>query len=230
MEIMWRIGLFIFLELFYASMPLGAGEVPCPPWNNSSPEKITPAELPAKLAAILRYHKGNGFFTKFEGEKRVPILQRPLRSSGELIFLPHQGLYRKLINPFQQETLITLTAIRQRDERGNVETLDLSKLQPAKVLIDGFLAIFSGSWESIDERFQVSLSLENHQWTLGLQPKDSIMAQIITCIILEGERNQVLRLWVRESGGDVTRDQFFEQQILTPGQWQDYQGYFEWGR
>ena len=213
----------------FSPVHLGASEVPCPPWDSSAQEQIIPTEIPAKLAQILLYHKGYGLFAKFEEEKKVLILQRPLRSTGQLIFLPKKGIYRQLVTPFQQELLITTTAVQQRDYHGRVETMALDKLPFAKALVEGLLTVFSGSWESIHSHFQVYFFSADHQWKLGLIPKHTMMSQIISCIILEGEKHQVLSLWVRETNGDITHDQFTDAQILTPGQWGDYQLYFEWG-
>jgi hypothetical protein len=167
-------------------------------------------------------------FSKFEEEKKILILQRPLRSSGELIFLPQKGLYRKIITPIQQELVLTRAAIRRRDHRGRVEILDLDKLPAAKALIDGFLAVFSGLWEPIHTQFQVYFSSENPQWKLGLKPENTAMSHMIACIIMEGEREQIHRLWVRETTGDMTLDQFFQSQVLPPERWKDYRWHFEW--
>jgi hypothetical protein len=177
----------------------------------------------------LLYHKGYGLFAKFEEEKKVLILQRPLHSTGQLIFFPQKGFYRKLLTPFQQELLITTTAIQQRDEHGRVETMALDKLPFAKALVEGLLTVFSGTWESIHNHFQVYFFSADPPWMLGLRPKQNAMSQIISCIILEGEKHQVVHLWVHETNGDITHDRFLESQILTPEQWDDYRMQFEWG-
>jgi hypothetical protein len=176
----------------------------------------------------LLYHKGYGLRAKFEEEKKVLILQRPLRSTGQLIFLPQKGIYRQLVTPFQQELLITTTAVHQRDDRGRVETMALEKLPFAKALVEGFLTVFSGSWESIYSHFQVYFFSADPHWKLGLLPKPSMVSQLISCLILEGENHQVLNLWVHEANGDITHDRFIESQILTPDQWDHYRLQFEW--
>lgn len=226
---MRRFARWLFVFYVFASAHLGATEAPCPPWDTLSQAQLTRTEMPQELKRILAYHKGNGLFAKFVEEKKVLILQRPLRSSGELIFLPHKGLYRKLQTPFAQELLITTTAIQQRDASGRSETLALEKLPLAKALVEGFLAVFSGSVESMQTHFQGYFSSENHHWKLALKPIRAVMAQMISCMILEGEKEHVVRLLIQETNGDITRDQFFEPQILTPEQWGDYQRYFEWG-
>ncbi len=213
----------------FSSAHLGAGELPCPPWHNFAPEAILPPEIPARLTQILLYHKGYGLLANFAEEKKVLILQRPLRSTGQVIYLPQKGLYRQLVTPFQQELLITTTAVHQRDYQGRIETMALAKLPYAKALVEGLLTVFSGAWESIHSYFQVYFFSADPQWRLGLLPKHTMMSQIISCIILEGEKQQVLSLWVHETNGDITHDRFTDSQILTREQWGDYQSHFEWG-
>jgi len=169
------------------------------------------------------------YLLNLKKKKKVLMLQRPLRSSGELIFLPEKGLYRRLKTPFVQELLITTTTVQQRDTHGRVETLALEKLPLAKALVEGFLAVFSGSWDSLASHFRVYFSSENSHWKLGLTPIHTVMTQMISCILLEGEKEHVVRLWVRKTNGDVTRDQFLEPHVLAPEQWGDYQRHFEWG-
>jgi hypothetical protein len=166
---------------------------------------------------------------KFEEEKTIFMLQRPLRSTGQLIFVPQKGLYRHLVTPFQQELLITTTAVYQRDDQGKVEIMALEKLPFAKVLVEGFLTVFSGSWESLYHHFQVYFFSADPHWKLGLRPKHSMVSQLISCLILAGENHQVLNLWVHETNGDLTHDRFIESQILPPDHWDDYRLQFDWG-
>ena len=88
----------------------------------------------------------------------------------------------------------------------------LDKLPHARALVEGFLTVFSGTKPSI-AIFRYSQQIRNGE--LGLMPKHMMMSQIISCIILEGEKHQVLSLWVHETNGDVTHDRFTDSQILT---------------
>ena len=175
----------------FSSVALGAGELSCPPWENFAQEATRPTEIPAQLTQILLYHKGYGLFAKFAEEKKVLILQRPLRSTGQVIFLPQKGLYRQLVTPFQQELLLTTTAVHQRDYQGRVETMALDKLPYAKALVEGLLTVFSGAWESIHSHFQVYFLSADPQWRLGLLPKHTMMSQRVHYVILTARRPQV---------------------------------------
>jgi hypothetical protein len=226
---MWRFVAWLLSLFALTSGHLSASEISCPPWDNIPQHQITPTRIPEALEHVFLRHKGHGLLAKFEEEKTVLLLQKPLRSSGHLIFLPHKGLYRKLATPFQQELLITRTVVQQRDHHGKVETLALASLPPAQVMVEGLLTVFSGSWETIHAQFQVYFSPDTHQWTLGLTPKHTVLSKMISCMILEGKKDHVLRLSVRETNGDTTRTQFLESQILPPEQWGHYQSYFDFG-
>jgi hypothetical protein len=228
-SIMWRFAVWLLFLHIFCSTPVSATEASCPPWGTTSEADITGTVIPQDLKHILEHHKGKGLVAKFEEEKKIRILQRPLRSSGELIYLPDKGLYRRLTAPFKQELLITRTHLQQRDHHGRIEILTLDQLPLAKAIVDGLLMVFSGSLEAAQANFEGYFSSVNHHWKLGLKPRHSTMAQIISCLLIEGENEHALRLLIHEANGDLTVDQFIESQILTPEQWKDYRLQFEWG-
>jgi hypothetical protein len=203
---------------------------PCPQWSVLFQQQMSPTTIPEELERILAYHKGNGWFAKFAEEKTVMILKRPLRSSGELVFLPDKGLYRKLMTPFEQELLITPESIHQRDQSGRTEKVALEKLPAAKAFVEAFLTVFSGSWKALHSHFRVYFSSENRHWQLGLTPKHKVMATLISCIVLTGDDEHLVTLWVQETNGDLTYDRFKEPRILPHEQWAEYQPHFEWAR
>jgi outer membrane lipoprotein carrier protein LolA len=227
--ITWRLTLGVLLLSACSPLCIDASTTPCPPGDSFSQEQTLPTEIPAKLTQVLLSHKGYGLLAKFEEEKTILVLQRPLRSTGHLIFLPQKGLYRQLEAPFRQELLITTSAVHQRDDHGRVETMALEKVPFAKAMVEGFLTVFSGSWESLYRHFQVYFFAADPHWKLGLLPKHAMVSKLISCLILEGESQQMLHLWVHEANGDLTHDRFLESHILHPDHWDDYRLQFEWG-
>jgi hypothetical protein len=106
--------------------------------------------------------------------------------------------------------------------------MSLAKLPLATALVEGFLTVFSGSWESIQRHFQVYFFSAEPHWRLGLLPKHTMMSQVISCLIIEGQSRQMRSLWIHETNGDITHDRFTDSHLLTPEQWDDYRRYFEW--
>ncbi len=161
-------------------------------------------------------------------KKRIAVLRQPLSSSGHLVFIPSQGLYRQLQTPFAQELLITPDAIHQRDSQGRTEVFPLAQIPVAKAFAEAFLAVFSGSWTTLHTHFNVYFSSDGVQWQLGLKPSHKVMASVIACLVLEGVDERLSQLWVQESNGDVTYDQFLKPNLLSPEQWVAYRPQFEW--
>lgn len=212
-----------------AEKPSGA-TLPCADWDQRFPQPLTHATAPDALVRILAAHKGLGFSTTFSEEKRMTVLRKPLTSSGHLVFIPTRGLYRHLQHPFVQEILITPEAIHQRQAGARVTTLPLETLPGAKAFVGAFLALFSGSWDALLTHFAVSFAQDKSSWQLGLQPTNSAMEKMITCLVLEGTQTQLSALWMQERNGDVTYDRFLDAQLVPETQWPAYQSQFDWVR
>jgi len=146
---MWFVMFWLLAASFTASVVAAAQptmeSMPCADWTTRFQQRLTPTTAPETLVHLLASHKGLGFATPFAEEKRITVLRQPLMSTGQLIFLPTQGLYRQVQKPFTQELLITSEAIRQRSPYGGTKVLDLDKLPVARAFVGAFLALFAGS-------------------------------------------------------------------------------------
>lgn len=204
--------------------------MPCADWDQRFPQRLTQATAPDALVRILAAHKDLGFSTAFTEEKRMSVLRKPLTSSGQMLFIPTRGLYRHLQHPFAQDMLITPETIHQRQGSGRATTVSLETLPGAKAFVGAFLALFSGSWDTLLTHFEVYFAQDTEQWHLGLKPSDTAMAKMITCLALEGTQTQLGALWMQESNGDVTYDRFLDARMVPESQWAESQSQFDWAR
>jgi hypothetical protein len=211
-----------------AAAPSPTVSMPCADWHTRFPQRITQTTAPETLARLLASHKGLAFTTPFTEEKRITVLRHPLQSSGQLIFLPTQGLYRQLQKPFMQELLITPDAIHQRNANDSVTVVTLEKLPVAQAFVGAFLALFAGSWDALHKHFEVYFTQDQQRWQLGLKPSNEAMSRLISCLVLEGEQTRLVALWVQETNGDVTHDRFLDPQLVPQSRWADYQARFDW--
>jgi hypothetical protein len=225
---MWLVMLGLMLTLAMAAASAAAPPAPCADWDNRFQQSLTRATVPEALRRILAVHQDHGFTSHFAEAKHIGLLRHPLRSTGQLVFIPRQGLYRQLNSPFQQEMLITDRAIYQRYASGATETMALAKLPAAKAFVEAFLAVFSGSWDTLHTHFHVYFSAHESGWQLGLKPAHPVMAKVISCLVLDGEQERLLALHVQESNGDVTSDRFSDARILPESQWAAYRDRFHW--
>lgn len=225
---MWLVMLGLMLTSAMAAESAEAPPTPCADWDHRFQQPLTHTMVPEALRRILAVHQGQGFTSRFAETKHIGLLRRPLRSTGQLVFIPRQGLYRQLNSPFQQEMVITDSAIYQRYASGATETMALAKLPAAKAFVEAFLAVFSGSWDTLHTHFHVYFAARGSGWQLGLKPTHPMMAKLISCLVLEGEQERLLALHVQESNGDVTSDRFSDARILPESQWAAYRDRFHW--
>ncbi len=225
---MWLVMLVLLFTSAMAAESATAPPAPCADWDDRFQQPLTRTTVPEALRRILAVHQGHGFTSRFAEVKHIALLRRPLRSTGLLIFIPRQGLYRQLKSPFQQELLITDSAIYQRHASGATEALTLAKLPAAKAFVEAFLAVFSGSWDTLHTHFHVYFSAYGAEWQLGLKPAHTVMAKLIACLVLDGEREQLVALHVQETNGDITSDRFLDARILAESQWAAYRDRFDW--
>jgi hypothetical protein len=225
---MWFVLFWLLTTSAVAAVQPLKESTPCADWDTRFQQRLTQATAPETLVHLLASHKGLGFATPFTEEKRITVLRQPLMSSGQLIFLPTQGLYRQLQKPFAQELLITAEAIHQRSASGDTKVLDLDKLPVAQAFVGAFLALFAGSWDALHTHFEVYFAPDKQHWQLGLKPINEAMTQLISCLVLEGEQTQLIALWAQETNGDVTHDQFLDPRLVPETHWGDYRAQFEW--
>src|SRR5688572_3848939 len=100
---MWFVMLMLWLISAIGVESAPAPSAPCADWESRFQESLTRATVPEVLNRVLAVHQGHGFATRFTETKHIGLLRRPLRATGQLIFIPPQGLYRQLQSPFEQE-------------------------------------------------------------------------------------------------------------------------------
>ena len=144
----------------------------------------------------------------FAEEKKIKVLKRPLRSSGQIVFSSKLGLYRALKEPFEQEVLVTPQGLAQRDDKGKVEVIDVDKQPLAKGFIDAFLLVFSGSDRLLAEDFDLSFDGDESGWSMGFVPKKQPLSKFIASMVVTGKRGVLISLLVNEVNGDKTSTQF----------------------
>ena len=146
---------------------------------------------------------------RFDQEKRIKVLRRPLISDGRFLFAPRHGVYWHTLTPFETRFVITPKGIRQQSAQKEPLVIDATEQPVIHGFTKVFLALFSGDTRELEDRFEVFFSGSASQWRIGLKPKGRIMARLIDRIVLEGtEHIETLR--VTERSGDVTLISFSE--------------------
>jgi hypothetical protein len=152
-------------------------------------------ELLQLLAA--RRH-GHVTFTEVQ---QLAMLDRPLESSGELLYEAPDRLEKRTLKPKAQTLILehgVLTA--RRGHRTHVmELRDYPQVVP---FVESIRATLAGDRAALERYFRVQFDGTLGAWTLLLVPVDATLAGAVKDIRIEGERDVVRTVEIRQRDGD----------------------------
>ena len=137
----------------------------------------------------------------FRERQHLAVLDRPLLSSGELIYDAPGRLEERLITP-HPETLIAAgdRLLVERDGRRRV--LDLSNAKGVAALIGSLRATLAGDDAALQRDFRVDFRGGVARWTLRLTPRSAALARHVAAIRIDGARGELRRVVIRAANGD----------------------------
>ena len=143
---------------------------------------------------------------QFTQERELAGFSRSLRSSGHFVAVRDKGVIWTTEQPFPAELTISADAIRERVEGRRQTILDATREPALRQINDILLSLLQGDVERLQAQFAVDGSIDDQGWNLQLSPQAQ-MASLIGQISLSGNQ-QIERVEIRESGGDVSRIHF----------------------
>jgi hypothetical protein len=166
------------------------------PLSAVSPQSSDP--LDALLAQLAHRRHGHVAFSEVQ---YLAVLDRPLESSGELVYDAPDRLEKRTLVP-RPETLVlehgTLSATSGRRTR----TLALTAYPQLAPLIESLRATLAGDRAALERAFEVRLDGDGSRWTLHLAPRDAAAARLVTEVLIAGERAELRSVEIRQVDGD----------------------------
>ena len=154
--------------------------------------------LDALMSELGARRHGHVSFTEVE---YLAVLDRPLESSGELLYEAPDRLEKRTLSP-RPETLVlahgTLSATRGKRTR----TLDLAAYPQLAPLVEGLRATLAGDRAALERLFSVRLDQDLLRWTLALAPRDAASARLVREVRISGEQADVKTVEVLQADGD----------------------------
>jgi Outer membrane lipoprotein carrier protein LolA-like len=169
-----------------------AGASPCPAETSQPPEY----QQLLKLLAARRH--GHVTFTEVQ---QLAILDRPLESSGELLYEAPDRLEKRTLKPRAETLVLEHGVLRaQRGHRTRVMALrDFPQVAP---FIESIRATLAGDGAALERLFRVEFEGTLAHWSLLLVPIDAKLAAAVREIRIEGERDAIRSVVIRQSDGD----------------------------
>jgi len=164
--------------------------------------------LPSALAADADFdrlmstlaQRKHGHVT-FVEKKFIALLDRPVESSGELLYAAPDHLEKRTLKPKPESLVLeggTVTAQRGRHHY----TLDLKQYPQVVPFIESIRATLAGDRAALERVFKVDFNGSFEQWTLGLVPLDPQLGKTVKEIHIEGTRDVIHSVEILEADGD----------------------------
>lgn len=150
------------------------------------------------MAGLAENPQGAATFTE---KKFISILDQPIESSGELLFIAPTRLEKRTLKPKPESMVLdggTLTIERGRRKH----VLQLTDYPEVAGMIESIRATLAGDRKALERVYQLALDGGDERWTLVLTPLDPKVGAVIALIRMEGARNEVRSVEILQADGD----------------------------
>ena len=182
-----------------AWLSFGTGAFAAAPGSSTAAPADTAALDQVLQLLALRRH-GHVTFTEVH---QLAMLDHPLQSSGELLYDAPDRLEKRTLAPKPEDLLLehgVLTA--QRGNHRHVLSLrDYPRVVP---FVESIRATLAGDRAALERYFTLQFSGSVARWTLELEPRDATLARTVQRVRIEGERDVIRTVEIRQSDGDLS--------------------------
>jgi hypothetical protein len=138
---------------------------------------------------------------EFVEQQFLKVLDHPLESSGELRYDAPDRLEKRTLEP-RRETLVLAGSTLTTERNGHARTLDLQRYPQVLPFVESIRATLAGDRAALEKVFHLELSGSLERWTLTLEPLDHDLARNVKQVQIDGMRDQLIRVEIRQPDGD----------------------------
>ena len=201
-------GLFVALTLPLACTLLNvvtsasASAAATQPAASSSDTQLV-QQIAAKLA------QASGIRAQFTQTQTLSAMNRPLVSTGSLVFLRERGVIWQIDTPYKATWVITDAGVNQVDANGQrVKTTQPQQGARGVAQVSKMMrAMLGGDLSALYSQFDVKAEGTPAQWRMQLAPNQPQLAQAIKGLQMEGG-DYLKTLRITLANGDVTQIEF----------------------
>lgn len=134
-------------------------------------------------------------------EDHLAVLDRPVRSSGELLYDRPDRLEKRTLAPHPASLILEHgTVTIQSGSRKHV--VALSAYPQIAPFIESLRATLAGDRHALEQIFQVTFEGDLDRWTLTLVPLDAKLQGVVQQIRIEGARDELHVVSISQADGD----------------------------
>jgi Outer membrane lipoprotein carrier protein LolA-like len=155
-------------------------------------------DLDRVMSALAQRKHGHVSFTE---RKFIALLDRPVESSGELLYDAPDRLEKRTVQP-KPESLVLEGGVVSAQRGRHHYVLDLKQYPQVVPFIESIRATLAGDRASLERVFKVDFAGSFEHWTLGLVPLEPRLAGTVKEIRIEGEKDLIHSVEIHEADGD----------------------------
>jgi hypothetical protein len=163
---------------------------------------VTAAAAPDSLDELMRAlaarRHGHVAYTEVQ---QLAVLDRPLRSSGELIYDAPDRLEKRILEP-SPETLVLAHGVLSASRGKHTRVVELATWPQLAPLIENLRATLAGDRAALEHLFSLDLAGDLAHWTLTLKPRDPSAARSVACVRIAGEHAELRTVEILAADGD----------------------------
>jgi hypothetical protein len=180
--------------------------VPAPAVAATANAAVAPAARPGEsawtldrlMSTLAQNRSGHATFVE---TTYLSIAAQPIKSSGELVFVAPDHLEKRTISP-KPENLVVDGDHVTIERNGHRYTLALEQYPEVDAFIESLRATLAGNRYALEKLYKVTVTGHGDDWTLTLAPLDSRMLKVISTITLDGTRDRLHTVTIRQADGD----------------------------
>ncbi len=155
-------------------------------------------DLDKVMSALAQRKHGHVTFVE---EKFIALLDKPVRSSGELLYDAPDRLEQRTLSP-KRETLVLQSGVVTADRGRRHYVLNLRQYPQIVPFIESIRATLAGDRAALEHVFRLSFGGTFDGWTLTLVPLDETLAHTIKQIDIDGTQAAIHKVQILEADGD----------------------------
>jgi hypothetical protein len=156
------------------------------------------SDLDRIMSALAQRKHGHVTFVE---KKSIALLDRPIESSGELLYDAPDRLEKKTLKP-RPESLVLEGGVISAQRGRHHYVLDVKQYPQVMPFIESIRATLAGDRAALERSFKVEIVGNFDEWTLVLRPLDSKLTRTVKEIHIEGEKDLIRLVEIREADGD----------------------------
>jgi outer membrane lipoprotein-sorting protein len=164
----------------------------------SLPAQAAQLSLNQLMGALANNQHGTASFIE---KKYISILDQPVESSGELLFIAPARLEKRTLKP-KSEILVLDGEVLSIERRRQKHVLQLKDYPEVAGMIESIRATLAGDRKALERVYHLTLRGDSERWTLVLIPLDAKVGGMVARIRIEGVQDEVRTVEILQADGD----------------------------